>query len=557
MEEATPTGGEDEIVAIGTVLADRYRIDGVIGTGGMGRVYRGEHTAMGKPVAIKVLHAALGRNQEAGIRFQREAVASGRLDHPNIVNVTDFGVLENGALYLVMELLEGESLGQRLAREKRIPWSDALAIMRGVLLGLRHAHDRGVVHRDIKPDNIFLANKDGEGVVKILDFGIAKLYAGNLDDQNATRAGLTVGTPKYLSPEQAVGGAITPACDVYSASVVLFEMLVGRAPFEAEDALALLSSHAGADVPRFEELAPDLEVPDGLEALVRHGLEKIIADRIDSTLDYVHEIDDLLRTHGIDVPVLSTAPPPSLGIPVGPHALAPSNPGRTPPAGVLRASASFLSSTPLPFSVTQQAPTPRAPTVEAPPAKEPARATPVAARPPAKETPATTSPAPRPPAPRRRRGWIAVAALALIAAIAGAIVWLSRGDTPAPTVASKPPAKTTPKTAPAKPAPAKPPATAQSKPATTPTPPPKVETRARGATPRPSTAAADREKQLAAALDTLQTGASCAARKKAIAKLVALHDRAAIPALRRAAARKPNACLRAAANQAIKSISAK
>src|SRR5262249_29422076 len=163
------------------------------------------------------------------------AVASGRLDHPNIVSVMDFGVLAGGCLYLVMEALEGEHLGKRLAREKPMLWFEALTIVRGVLLGLRHAHARGVVHRDIKPDNTSIAKKDDEEVVKILDFGIAKLYAGATEDLTATRTGITVGTPTYLSPEQAVGGAITPACDVYSTSVVLYEMLVGRAPFEDDN----------------------------------------------------------------------------------------------------------------------------------------------------------------------------------------------------------------------------------------------------------------------------------------------------------------------------------
>src|SRR5205807_5219360 len=130
--------------------------------------------------------------------------------------------------------------------------------------GLRHAHDRGVVHRDIKPDNIFLATKDGEQIVKILDFGIAKLYAGNAEDPASTRAGLTVGTPAYLSPEQAVGGAITPASDVYSTSVVLYEMIVGRVPFEDKDPLAMLTAHVSREPPMFAELAKKLDVPPGL-----------------------------------------------------------------------------------------------------------------------------------------------------------------------------------------------------------------------------------------------------------------------------------------------------
>src|SRR5664279_1107772 len=167
--EMGPTPDDSGVVPIGSMLDGRYRVDGVLGKGGMGRVYRGEHTGIGRAVAIKVLHPDLGKNKEASQRFQREAIASGRLDHPNIVGVSDFGVLEDGCPYLVMEVLEGEELGKRLEREKRIPWQEAIEIMRGVLAGLRHAHEKSVVHRDIKPDNIFLARKDGEVVVKILD----------------------------------------------------------------------------------------------------------------------------------------------------------------------------------------------------------------------------------------------------------------------------------------------------------------------------------------------------------------------------------------------------
>ena len=206
LSPATPAGSE---IPLGTLVDGRYRIDGILGAGGMGRVYRAEHTGIGRYVAIKMLHADLGHNSEAAARFQREAMASGRLDHPNIVGVSDFGVLD-GRPYLVMEALEGESLGTRLERDRHMPWRESVEIIRQVLHGLGHAHTRGVVHRDIKPDNIFLTRKDGELVVKILDFGIAKLYAGEPDDPTATRIGLTVGTPTYLSPEQAVGAAIAP-----------------------------------------------------------------------------------------------------------------------------------------------------------------------------------------------------------------------------------------------------------------------------------------------------------------------------------------------------------
>jgi serine/threonine-protein kinase len=304
---ASPSPTSDEQFAIGSVLDGRYRIDAVLGTGGMGRVYRAEHTKIGKSVAIKVLHADLHRNREASQRFQREAIASGRLDHPNIVGVSDFGVLDDGACYLVMEVLEGESLGDRLARDKRIHWVEALDILRGVLYGLRHAHERGVVHRDIKPDNVYLARKDGDPVIKILDFGIAKLYAGSADDPASTRAGLTVGTPAYLSPEQAVGGEITPASDLYSASIVLYEMLAGRAPFEDKDPLAMLGAHVSRKPPPFADVAPGVDVPLALEEIIQRGLVKTAAERISTATDYLAMIDTFSPPLSA-MPRLATAP---------------------------------------------------------------------------------------------------------------------------------------------------------------------------------------------------------------------------------------------------------
>jgi serine/threonine-protein kinase len=346
MGAPSPSPDESGIIALGSVLDGRYRVDAILGVGGMGRVYKAEHTGIGRAVAIKVLHARLGGSKEAAQRFQREALASGRLDHPNIVGVSDFGVLDDGSLYLVMEALDGEALGKRLERDKRIAWPEAMTIVRGMLAGLRHAHEKGVVHRDIKPDNIYLAKKDGEQVIKILDFGIAKLYAGNADDPATTRAGLTVGTPAYLSPEQAVGGAITPASDLYSTSVVLYEMLTGRTPFLDTEPLAMLTAHVSKDPPPFSEIAPGLDVPPGIEAVIQRGLAKVSAERISSAVDYMQQLDEAIRAAGyesmmgsggiprasgsLNVPSGPHSHSSSLAIPAGPHAGA-----LTPPAGFM------------------------------------------------------------------------------------------------------------------------------------------------------------------------------------------------------------------------------
>ena len=320
-----PDDADDgERLGLGSTLDSRYRIDALIGTGGMGRVYRAEHTGIGRAVAIKVLHNDLNHNREAAQRFQREAIASGRLDHPNIVGIYDFGVLPHGACYLVMELLEGETLGERLERDGRIPWREAVEILRGMLLGLRHAHDRGVVHRDIKPDNIYLARKDGDLIIKLLDFGIAKLRAGSADDPASTRAGLTVGTPAYLSPEQAVGGEITPASDLYSATIVLYEMLAGRGPFEDKDPLAMLGAHVSRTPPPISHVAPGIELPHGLEAVIQAGLLKAAAERTRTAKEYIALLDRVIAsTRQYRTGPVATPSVPGLALPGTPPAGSP------------------------------------------------------------------------------------------------------------------------------------------------------------------------------------------------------------------------------------------
>jgi serine/threonine protein kinase len=323
----SPSPDDSGLVNVGSLLAGRYRVESVLGKGGMGKVYKAEHTGIGRTVAVKVLHSRLGGSNEAKQRFQREAMASGRLDHPNIVDVSDSGELDDGSLYLVMEALEGEPLGDRLQREGRLPWPEAVAIIHGVLAGLQHAHDKNVVHRDIKPDNIFLARKDGQTVVKILDFGIAKFYAGDANDPASTRTGLTVGTPAYLSPEQAVGGEIKPASDLYSTSVVLYEMLTGRPPYLDEDPLAMLTAHVSRDVPAIAEVAPDLQLPPGLEELILRGLAKLQAERLSSANEYAALLEQVARAAGVEL----VMPRASGQLPVpGPH-----HPLATPSPGFL------------------------------------------------------------------------------------------------------------------------------------------------------------------------------------------------------------------------------
>ncbi len=537
----SPSPSPDAEISIGSVLDGRYRIDAILGTGGMGRVYRGEHTGIGRAVAIKVLHADLGRNREAAQRFQREAIASGRLDHPNIVGVSDFGVLDDGPCYLVMEALEGESLGQRLERERRIPWQDAIEIMRGVLHGLRHAHDRGVVHRDIKPDNVFLARKDGEIIVKILDFGIAKLYAGSPDDPASTRAGLTVGTPAYLSPEQAVGGEIKPASDLYSATILLFEMLTGRAPFEDKDPLAMLGAHVSREPPRVVEVAPDVVIPPQLESVIQHGLVKTQADRISTANEYLAALDSVVASDG---PALQF-----LGTPVGVAALGTAPTGYSQAAIATPAPGTLTPFTPVPGTIGSLSALDQDATVISPP----------------------THPVALGDAPALPHNWIKIAVIVIVVAVLVAIALTmaaSDGD-------STPPAKPTkPEVKPPPPKPAKPTSYKSQAGGSVPdSDPPKTVPRPDPAPPEPrqtvpavvEPTSAGGATELKALLHDLATAKTCPERRKAVTAIAALGDKAAVPALKKARYRmrggllgigssNANHCLKADAEAAIKAL---
>jgi len=489
----------------------------------MGCVYRAEHTGIGRPVAIKVLHADLNRNREAAQRFQREAIASGRLDHPNIVNVSDFGVVDDGPCYLVMEVLEGESLGARLEREKRIPWREAIEIMRGVLLGLHHAHERGVVHRDIKPDNVFLTRKGNELVVKILDFGIAKLFAGTADDPASTRAGLTVGTPAYLSPEQAVGGEIKPASDLYSATILLFEMITGHAPFEDKDPLAMLGAHVSREPPRVADVAPDVAIPAALEDVIQRGLIKTSADRINAADDYIAQLDAVLAGARLgSAPIFAQS-----------EAL-----GSAPTA--------MLATTPAPGTLSHLTPAP---------GHDQTMLLLVDRKDGASAYPANTraiSLAEAPPIPRNwiKIGAIVVGLLAVIAIIAA--IASGGGSKPKPTTLEEKPAEPEPK---AKPKAAAPPKDDKPKAADKKDEPQTI----------PELATVDRDTQLKALLRDLDTLPKCPERKAVIAKLVELGDDRAIKPLKAARFRmrggvlgfrqsNSNACLKADAEAAVKAL---
>jgi eukaryotic-like serine/threonine-protein kinase len=290
---------------VGDILDSRYRITGLLGTGGMGSVYRAEHVTIRRPVAIKVLHPNIAEDPDYARRFEREAFVTGRTDHPNCVTVSDFGPLEGGGFYLVMELVDGVLLADVLDEVERMPPRRALHIARHILRGLGHAHGNGIVHRDVKPANVILVRQDNdEDFAKILDFGIAKLVdaAAVHDPANnqLTRVGTTVGTPTYVAPEQAVGGMVDARSDLYSCSIMLYEMIAGRPPFQDEDTVRVLAKHLSAPVPAMAELVPGVIVSPAVEDLIRKGLSKDKAERYPNAAAYISEIDSLFARNLVD-----------------------------------------------------------------------------------------------------------------------------------------------------------------------------------------------------------------------------------------------------------------
>jgi serine/threonine-protein kinase len=276
----------------GRVIGDRYGVTAVIGEGGMGVVYEAEHLAIGKLVAVKVLHPRHAKDPEAISRLRHEARVAGTLGHPNICAIYDMGRLDDGSPYLVLERLHGETLAQRLARGGRLETADMVDVMLQVLSALAAAHQRGVVHRDLKPDNIFLSRRDGmRPVPKLLDFGISR--ADDIDDTVADRNGtLDAGTPYYMAPEQARGDRQFDArVDLWSAGVVLYEGLTGRRPFAARNYNALLVEILGIPPRPLRDHDPSLS--PGLQRVVDRALAK---DRDQRYLSAI-EFQNALRSH--------------------------------------------------------------------------------------------------------------------------------------------------------------------------------------------------------------------------------------------------------------------
>jgi serine/threonine protein kinase len=285
---------------IGTILADRYRIDALIGEGGMGKVYAAEHVLMRKRLAVKVLHRELTSVPEVVARFEREAMAAANIDHPNVAAATDFGKLPDGAVFLVLEYVRGKSLRDEIAKGP-FPADRALSIVRQIASGLSSAHALEIVHRDLKPENVMLVDKGGDpDFVKVLDFGIAKVPipdapAGPKSSrQPLTKAGMVFGTPEYMAPEQALGHTVDARADLYGLGVILYEMLAGVRPFSSQSQVGILGQQLSKPPPKFAERAPGVAVPPAVEQLAERLLARDVRERFQTAAEVVQAVDQLL-----------------------------------------------------------------------------------------------------------------------------------------------------------------------------------------------------------------------------------------------------------------------
>ncbi|MBX7218881.1 MAG: SUMF1/EgtB/PvdO family nonheme iron enzyme [Blastocatellia bacterium] len=277
--------GSDGDLAIGETFQGKYQIVKLLGVGGMGRVYKALHVDLDTMVAIKLLNANMSADRDAIERFKREAQANAKIKHPNAVQVLDYGVVD-GLCFIVMEFLEGESLRERIFHRRRIPLQEVAHFAEQVCYVLEFMHRKAITHRDLKPDNIFYQVQEGMEMIKVLDFGIAKVnktetHAGS----DLTREGMMIGTPRYMSPEQCQGLPIVDGrSDLYSLGVVMYEMLSGTVPFDADNPFSIALKHINSPLPPLNNYAPD--IPQPVCDVIHKVLEKDPKDRYQSAKDF-------------------------------------------------------------------------------------------------------------------------------------------------------------------------------------------------------------------------------------------------------------------------------
>jgi len=276
---------------VGQVVADRYHVVKKLGEGGMGQVYLAEHVKMGRRSAIKVMNPAMVHDPDAVARFNREASNASRITHPNVCAIYDFGETADGVIYLAMEFIEGESLTSLIERDGALAVPRATDIFLQVADALLAAHDLGIAHRDLKPDNIMLVRgRDGRDVVKVVDFGIAKAIGGDEAGQKVTKTGLVVGTPEFMSPEQLSGDKVDGRSDLYSLALVFYQMLTGQLPFKADSAQEIMIKRLTDEPAPLAVTRPDLTFPGGLQQTLDTALARMPAERYQQVSKFATDV---------------------------------------------------------------------------------------------------------------------------------------------------------------------------------------------------------------------------------------------------------------------------
>jgi serine/threonine-protein kinase len=294
---------------LGQTLAGRYQILRKIGEGGMGIVYEAVHVVIEKRVALKVLREDFSHRPDVVERFRQEAKSASRIGHEHIIDISDFGVTPSGAHFFVMELLHGCDLAEELERRGALPARRAIEIVLQCTRALGAAHAKGIVHRDMKPENVFLMQRDtGEDFVKIVDFGIAKMsdIETGGPGKRLTKTGMIFGTPEYMSPEQAGGKELDHRVDVYALGVILYELVTGRVPFVGDTFMGILTQHMFEQVPPLRVTNPGCSAPPELEATIRKAMAKSADERQRSMDELGAELSSLLQRMSIT----SSVPPP-------------------------------------------------------------------------------------------------------------------------------------------------------------------------------------------------------------------------------------------------------
>jgi serine/threonine protein kinase len=273
-------GRTQEEEYVGRTLARKYQVEALIGEGGMGKVYRARQVALDKLVVLKVLRHSLLNDERTVARFEREARAASRLNHPNSISVLDFGQAEEGALFIAMEFIPGQDLHTVLSREGPLPEPRLVRIISQVLSALSDAHGAGIIHRDLKPENIMVEQRrDEPDFVKVLDFGIAKFQDGGDEGPALTEEGLVCGTPEYMSPEQARGSTLDHRSDLYAVGILLYQLLTGQLPFEADSAVGFATKHLTEEPIPPSRRRPELRISAAMEGLIMRALAKDPNDR--------------------------------------------------------------------------------------------------------------------------------------------------------------------------------------------------------------------------------------------------------------------------------------